>query len=49
MGPTAAQVACEEVAAGLPIPTATTVGRDGTLWASIWALVPGLAQIVPIP
>jgi hypothetical protein len=41
--------ACTEVAAGLPIPTATTAGRDGTQWAAIWALVPGLAQIVALP
>jgi len=40
---------CEVVAAGLPIPMATTLGRDGTQWAAIWALVPGLAQIVSLP
>jgi len=38
---------CSEVATGLPIPTATTVA-DGTLYASILALVPGAAQVVPL-
>lgn len=38
---------CSEVANGLPIPTATTVAR-GTLYATILALVPGSAQVVPL-
>jgi len=38
---------CSEVATGLPIPTATTVA-DGTLYATILALVPGAAQVVPL-
>jgi hypothetical protein len=42
-------LSCDEVATGLPIPIATTVGGDGTLYAAIWALVPGLAEVVPLP
>lgn len=41
--------ACEEVATDLPIPTATTIGRDGTLYATIWSLMPGLADVVALP
>lgn len=40
---------CDEVATGLPIPIATTVGKDGTLYAAIWSLVPGLAEVVALP
>lgn len=40
---------CSPLATGLPIPIATTVGKDGGLYAVIWALVPGFAQVVPMP
>lgn len=40
---------CSEVAEHLPMPIATTVGGDGKLYAAIWALVPGLAQVVALP
>jgi hypothetical protein len=39
----------EEVATGIPILTAITFGKDGTLWATENALIPGLAQVVEIP
>jgi hypothetical protein len=42
-------LSCDEVATGLPMPTATTVGGDGNLYATIWSLVPGLADVVPVP
>jgi hypothetical protein len=40
---------CDEVATGLPIPTATTLGADGQLYATIWSLVPGLANVAAVP
>ncbi|MFB6249481.1 MAG: ScyD/ScyE family protein [Salinibacter sp.] len=40
---------CTERASGLPIPTAITFGKDGTLWATKNALVPGSATVVKIP
>jgi hypothetical protein len=41
---------CSEVVADhLPIPTATTVAGDGTVYVARWALVPGLAEVVPLP
>lgn len=40
---------CHEVATGLPMPIATTVGGDGTLYAVIGSLIPGLAQVVALP
>ncbi|HSM38255.1 MAG TPA: ScyD/ScyE family protein [Candidatus Limnocylindrales bacterium] len=39
---------CSEVATGLPIPAATTVA-NGTLYALVWALVPGMAEVIPLP
>ena len=42
-------LSCSERGTHLPIPTATTVGGDGKLYASIWALVPGLASVVALP
>jgi hypothetical protein len=42
-------LAVEEVATGIPILTAITFGKDGTLWATENALIPGLAQVVEIP
>ena len=41
--------ACDEVATGLMIPTATAIGNDGTLYTTIWSLVPGLADVVAVP
>lgn len=38
---------CAEVATGLPIPAASTVAR-GTLYALVWALVPGMAEVIPL-
>jgi hypothetical protein len=45
---------CIEVAGGadlpfLPIPTASTIGADGQLYATVWSLVPGLADVVAVP
>ncbi len=40
---------CTEVATGLPMPTASTVGRDGQLYAAVWGLVPGQAQVIELP
>lgn len=39
---------CRVAAADLPMPIATTVGKDGTVYAAIFSLVPGLAAVVPI-
>jgi hypothetical protein len=39
--------ACEEVASGIPILTSIAF-RDGDLWGAILALVPGLADVVPL-
>jgi hypothetical protein len=39
---------CTEVEAGLPIPMAAAVDRGGTVYAAIWALVPGAAQVIPL-
>ena len=38
---------CSEVATGLPLPAAATVAR-GTLYAAIWSLVPGMAEVIPL-
>ena len=40
---------CEAIATGLSMPTATTVGGDGTLYATIRSLVPGMADVVRLP
>jgi hypothetical protein len=40
---------CTERASGIPILTAITFGKDGTLWATKNALVPGSATVVEIP
>lgn len=42
-------LSCHEVATGLLMPIATTVGGDGRLYAAIGALIPGAAQVIPIP
>lgn len=40
---------CSEVATGIPILTAITFGKDGTLWATQNALIPGLAEVIAVP
>ena len=40
---------CDEVATGIPIITAITFGKDGSLWATKNALIPPLAEVVQIP
>lgn len=40
--------ACSEIATAVPIPTSITFRNDGSLWGSIWALVPGTADVVPL-
>lgn len=40
---------CSEVATELPMPIAVTVGRDGTVYAAINAVVPGAAQVIALP
>jgi hypothetical protein len=39
---------CTVVADGLMIPTATTVGKDGQLYSTIWSLVPGQADVIAV-
>jgi hypothetical protein len=41
--------ACTEVATGIPILTAITFDKDGTLWATKNALLPSEATVVEIP
>lgn len=41
-------VTCNELATGIPILTAITFGKDGTLWATKNALIPGLSEVVAI-
>jgi len=40
---------CAKVAKELPMPTASTVGAGGQLYAAIWGLVPGSAEVIEIP
>ena len=40
---------CDVVATGLPLPTAIAFGTDGALWTTQNALIPGLADVVPVP
>ncbi|MDT0647772.1 ScyD/ScyE family protein [Zunongwangia sp. F260] len=40
---------CQEVATGIPLLTAITIDKDGNLWATRNALIPGIADIVQIP
>lgn len=42
-------LSCHEVATGLLMPIATTVGGDGKLYAAVGALIPGAAQVISIP
>jgi len=39
---------CSEVATGLPMSIASTVGKDGTVYAAIKVLIPGEAGVVPL-
>lgn len=39
---------CHQVATGLPMPIATTVGGDGLLYVAIGSLIPGLARVVAL-
>jgi hypothetical protein len=39
---------CGEVASGIPILTAITFGKDGTLWATRNALIPGQAEVFEV-
>lgn len=41
-------LSCTEVATGIPILTAITFGKDGTLWATKNALIPGLAEVIEV-
>jgi hypothetical protein len=40
---------CRELATGLPIPTAVAQASNGKVYATILSLVPGQADVVPIP
>ena len=40
---------CDVVAAGIPIPTAITFGKNGRLWTTRNALIPGVADVVAVP
>lgn len=40
---------CTEVTTGIPILTAITFGKDGTLWATQNALIPGSAEVIEVP
>ena len=44
-----ATLVCTEVATGIPIVTAITFGKDGTLWATQNALIPGAAEVIALP
>ncbi len=41
--------ACTEAATGLPMSMAATIGHDGAVYVVIWALVPGLAEVIKLP
>jgi hypothetical protein len=41
--------ACSEVATGIPILTAITFGKDGALWATRNALIPGQVEVFELP
>lgn len=40
---------CTEVATGIPMLTAITVGDEGTVWATENALIPELADVIEVP
>jgi hypothetical protein len=39
---------CAPLATGLTIPIATTVGKDGTVYALVQALIPGAAEVIAL-
>jgi hypothetical protein len=39
---------CVEIRAGIPLPTAITFGKDGTLWTTEFGPVPGLTTVVEV-
>jgi hypothetical protein len=39
---------CTPLATGLTIPIATTVGKDGTVYALVGALIPGAAEVIAL-
>ncbi|HEV8420307.1 MAG TPA: ScyD/ScyE family protein [Actinomycetota bacterium] len=39
---------CTEVGTGLPMSIASTVGKDGTVYAAIKVLIPGEAEVIPL-
>lgn len=41
-------MSCTEVATGIPIITAITFGKDGTLWATRNSLIPGSAEVIEV-
>jgi len=45
----ASTLSCTKVASGILMSTAATVGQDGTVWVVKNALIPGGADVVPIP
>lgn len=42
-------LSCSEVATDIPVLTAITFGKDGTLWATRNALTPGGAEVIELP
>jgi hypothetical protein len=45
----ASAASCTKIASGILMSTAATVGQDGTVWVVKNALIPGGADVVPIP
>lgn len=43
-----ATLTCSEVATGIPLITAITFGKDGTLWATRNSLIPGSAEVFEV-
>jgi hypothetical protein len=41
-------LSCSVVASGIPIPTAMTFGKHGSIWVTKNALIPGLAEVVEL-
>jgi hypothetical protein len=39
---------CEEIVSGVPMLTGITFRQDGSLWGTVWSLVPGLADVVQL-
>lgn len=39
---------CEEVVSGVPILTSIAFRDDGSLWGSIWSLVPGMGDVIEL-